>query len=170
MEINNQIAASQVGSGAIPGMDEDYVGPSIRCVLFELDSEIYGVNVKKVKEVLRVSTIRPVPGTEEQVLGVINVRGVIVTILDLRRFFGIQPKDHDDLSRIIIFELDEDQMVGVLVDSVMEVKDIPEDKFDTVTGKDTNRVAGRHIQAIAHYNDNVVILIDIDSMFEEIDD
>ncbi len=169
MELTNQASAAEQ-AGAFPGMDEDFVGPTVRCVLFQLDSEIYGVNVKRIKEVLRVSTIRPVPGTEEQVLGVINVRGVIVTILDLRRFFGIQPKEHDDLSRIIILELDEDKMVGILVDSVMEVKDIPEDKFDTVTaGKETNRVAGRHIQAIAHYNDNVVILIDIDSMFEEVD-
>jgi len=169
MELTNQVSMTEQQE-AFPGMDEDFVDPTMRCVLFQLDSEIYGVNVKRIKEVLRVSTIRPVPGTDEQVLGVINVRGVIVTILDLRRFFGIQPKEHDDLSRMIILELDEDKMVGILVDSVMEVKDIPENKFDTVAaGKETNRVAGRHIQAIAHYNDNVVILIDIDSMFEEVE-
>ena len=169
MEFTNQTTMLEQPT-SMPDLDDEVIGPTMRCVLFQLDSEIYGVDVKRIKEVLRVSTIRPVPGTEAQVLGVINVRGVIVTILDLRRFFGIQPKEHDDLSRIIIFELSEDQMVGVLVDSVMEVKDIPEDKFDTITtGKESKRVDSRHIQAIAHYNDNVVILIDIDSMFGEIE-
>lgn len=164
MELLNEANAQEAGS-AFPGAEDEFLGPSIRCVLFQLDSEIYGVNVKRIKEVLRVNTIRPVPGTTEEILGVINVRGVIVTILDLRRFFGIEPKPFDDLSRIIIFELDEDRMVGVLVDSVMEVKDIPEKRFDTITSSRDNN---RHIQAIAHFNDNVIILIDIDSMFAEV--
>ncbi|MDX1795226.1 MAG: chemotaxis protein CheW [Hydrogenovibrio sp.] len=142
---------------------EKYSGPSIRCVLFELDSEIYGINVKKIREVLRVGAIRKVEGSDFNVLGIINVRGVIVTVVDTRLSYGISPKPIDDLSRIIIVELDNDHIVGMLVDCVLEVKDIPEKQFESMSS--TKEGASRYLQGIAHYNGNVIILIDVDSMF-----
>ncbi|KDN94801.1 chemotaxis protein CheW [Hydrogenovibrio marinus] len=143
---------------------EKYSGPSIRCVLFELDSEIYGINVKKIREVLRVGSIRKVEGSGYNVLGVINVRGVIVTVVDTRLSYGISPKAIDDLSRIIIVELDDDNIVGMLVDCVLEVKDIPEKQFESMSA--TKEGASRYLQGIAHFNGNVIILVDVDSMFK----
>lgn len=142
---------------------EQYAGPSIRCVLFNLDSEVYGINVKKIREVLRVGSIRKVEGSAHNVLGVINVRGVIVTVVDTRATYGIQPKEVDDFSRIIIVEMDTDNLVGMMVDCVMEVKDIPEKQFESIST--TKEGASRYLQGIAHFNGNVVILIDVDSMF-----
>lgn len=142
---------------------EKYSGPSIRCVLFNLDSEVYGINVKKIREVLRVGSIRKVEGSAPNVLGVINVRGVIVTVVDTRTTYGIAPKEIDDFSRIIIVELDTDHLVGMMVDCVMEVKDIPEKRFEPMSA--TKEGASRYLQGIAHFNGNVVILIDVDSMF-----
>lgn len=143
--------------------DEKYSGPNIRCVLFNLDSEVYGINVRKIREVLRVGNIRRVEGAAFNVLGVINVRGVIVTVVDTRKTYGLAVKPVDDLSRIIIVELDSDIIVGMMVDSVMEVKDIPEKQFEPMSS--TKEGASRYLQGIAHYNGDVIVLIDVDSMF-----
>ena len=145
--------------------DDKYSGPSIRCVLFELSGETYGINVKKIREVLRVGTIRKVEGSPHNVLGVINVRGVIVTVIDTRSFYGLPSRPVDDLSRIIIVELDSDNIVGMMVDCVQEVKDIPEKQFESMSA--TKEGASRYLQGIAHFNGNVIILIDVDSMFNE---
>ena len=148
-------------------MDDDsgYLGPSVRCVLFMLEDEIYGIHVKKIREVLRVGAIRQVAGTPLSVLGVINVRGVIVTVLDTRLLYEMDSTEITDYSRIIIVELDEDQTVGLMVDFVMEVKDIPENKFEALSSTKEN--ASRYIQGIAHFQENVIILIDVDNMFAE---
>jgi len=145
--------------------DNDYDVNYVRCVLFRLDAEAYGVNVQRVREVLRVGEIRPVPGSPGNVLGVINVRGVIVTILDTRSFFKLYSADITDFSRIIIIE-EGDQVLGLLVDEVKEVRDISEDRIDPVgtIGEDNNN---RLIQGVAHVPDEgVVIIIDPERFFE----
>lgn len=151
------------------GMEEDasYLGPSARCVLFTLEDEIYGIHVKKIREVLRVGKIREVAGTPANVLGVINVRGVIVTVVDTRIIYGMPPKPVTDLSRIIIVEIDDENTVGMMVDFVMEVKDIPESKFEALSSTKEN--ASRYIQGIAHYQDNVIILVDVDNMLMQLE-
>jgi len=146
--------------------DSGYVGPSARCVLFTLEDETYGIHVKKIREVLRVGSIRDVAGTPSNVLGVINVRGVIVTVTDARAMFGMGSKEITDHSRIIIVELDEEHTVGLMVDFVMEVRDIPESKFEALSTTKEN--ASRYIQGIAHFQDSVIILIDVDNMFSEL--
>ncbi|BCN93012.1 chemotaxis protein CheW [Thiomicrorhabdus immobilis] len=143
--------------------EDEYTGPSARCVLFTMENEIYGIHVKKIREVLRVGKIRKVEGSDYQILGVINVRGVIVTVVDTRILFGMPSKEITDLSRIIIVELDDERTVGMLVDFVMEVKDIPENRFEALSTTKDN--ASKYIQSIAHFEDNVIILIEVDNMF-----
>lgn len=141
--------------------DQDYDGSYVRCVLFRLDSESYGVNVQNVREVLRVGEIRPVPGCPFDVLGVINVRGVIVSVLDSRQYFKLSSAPITDLSRIIIVE-QQGQALGLLVDEVKEVRDIQEQGIDAIgaVGDDSSN---RMIQGVTHSVDEGVIII-IDSM------
>jgi len=164
MNLENEVpsTASNLSADDMSG-DSAYLGPSARCVLFALDNEVYGIQVKKIREVLRVGTIRKVAGAAYGVLGVINVRGVIVTVVDSRTLYSMPTREIDDLSRIIIIELDEERTVGILVDFVIEVKDIPESKIESLSASKEN--ASRHIQGIAHFQDNVIILIDVDNMF-----
>jgi purine-binding chemotaxis protein CheW len=145
--------------------DQDYEGSYLRCVLFKLETEKYGINVQRVREVLRVGEIRPVPGCPFDVLGVINVRGVIVTVLDTRQFFKLYSGAVTDLSRIIIIE-QQDQVLGLLVDEVEEVRDIQENHIDSVgaIGDDSNN---RMIQGIAHVgNEGVIIIIEPEQFFD----
>lgn len=142
--------------------DDDFDVNTIRCVLFHLDNETYGIPVKKIREVLRVGEIRKVPGSPSSVIGVINVRGIIVTVVDARTSFNLPNTEIDDQSRIIIVEIEEDLIVGLMVDQVREVIDIPENRFDSSATRDGN---SRFIQSIAHFQDSVIILVDIDNMF-----
>ncbi|MFT4725261.1 MAG: purine-binding chemotaxis protein CheW, partial [Colwellia sp.] len=98
-------------------VDNDEV---LQWVTFKLDSETYGINVMQVQEVLRYSEIAPVPGAPTYVLGIINLRGNVVTVIDTRQRFGLKPADISDNTRIVIIEA-EKQVIGILVDSVAEV-------------------------------------------------
>lgn len=163
MEMAKETQSTSLSSMTVMGDEDEYTGPSARCVLFTMENEIYGVHVKKIREVLRVGTIRKVEGADYHILGVINVRGVIVTVVDTRILFGMPSKEITDYSRIIIVELDDERTVGMLVDFVMEVKDIPENRFEALSATKEN--ASKYIQSIAHFEDNVIILIEIDNLF-----
>lgn len=150
---------------AAEAAEEEAIGPMQRCVLFNLDREIYGIDVSNIREVLRVGRIRNVPGSYEKILGVINVRGVIVTVVDMRRMIDVPVSDITDRSRIIIVELDEDRLVGLLVDNVLEVRDIPEKRIEPLgAGQEES---SRYIQGIAHYMNKVIILVDVFNLVDE---
>ena len=74
--------------------------PVMRWVTFRLENEKYGINVMQVQEVLRVTEIAPVPGAPDYVLGIINLRGNVVTVIDTRKRFGLHSKDVDEATRI----------------------------------------------------------------------
>ena len=85
--------------------------PVLQWVTFRLDNETYGINVMQVQEVLRYSEIAPVPGAPSYVLGIINLRGNVVTVIDTRQRFGRAPAPVSDNTRIVIIEADR-QVIG----------------------------------------------------------
>ncbi|MEK1843333.1 MAG: chemotaxis protein CheW, partial [Pseudomonas sp.] len=93
--------------------------PILQWVTFKLDNETYGINVMRVQEVLRYTEIAPVPGAPSYVLGIINLRGNVVTVIDTRQRFGLMNAEISDNTRIVIIEADK-QVVGIMVDSVAE--------------------------------------------------
>ena len=103
-------------SASAQGSDD----PILQWVTFKLDNETYGINVMRVQEVLRYTEIAPVPGAPSYVLGIINLRGNVVTVIDTRQRFGLDTVEVSDNTRIVIIEADK-QVVGIMVDSVAEV-------------------------------------------------
>jgi len=101
-----------------------------RWVTFQLADEIYGINVMQVQEVLRLSEVAQVPGAPPAVMGIINLRGNVVTVIDTRELFNLSANDLTDQSRIMIVECNK-VTVGLLVDSVAEVVNIDNDEIDT---------------------------------------
>lgn len=131
-------------------------------VTFKLSNETYGINVLDVREVLRVSDITPVPGVPHYVLGMINLRGNVVTVLDARRRFGLEPKKPDELSRIVIIESDE-QVVGILVDAVAEVVYLRSSEIEpapNVGGEE----AAKHIHGVHSRGGDLLILLDVSKL------
>ena len=92
----------------------------LQWVTFKLETEVYGINVMQVQEVLRYSEIAPVPGAPDYVLGIINLRGNVVTVIDTRSRFGLESCEVTDNTRVVVIE-SEKQVIGILVDSVAEV-------------------------------------------------
>ncbi len=136
--------------------------PVLQWVTFRLRDEIYGINVMGVKEVLRYTEIAPVPGAPSYVLGIINLRGNVVTVIDTRERFALPSGELTDQSRIVIIEADE-HVVGVLVDSVAEVVYLRQSEIET-TPNVGNEESAKFIQGVCHKNDELLILVDVDKM------
>ena len=132
-------------------------------VTFRLDDEKYGIDVMLVREVLRESEIAPVPGAPHYVLGIINLRGNVVPVIDTRRRFGLAPKAMDEDSRIIIVELAE-QWVGMVVDAVAEVMDVPISQVER-TPDVGNDQSSRFIQGVSRQEEELLILVELDQLF-----
>ena len=134
-------------------------------VTFYLDSEKYGINVMSVQEVLRITDIAPVPGAPHYVLGIINLRGNVVTVIDTRTRFGLSEKESDDATRIVIIE-SENQVIGILVDSVAEVVDLRKSDIET-TPNVGNDESSKYIQGVSSQGEQLLILIDVDKLLTE---
>mgnify|MGYP001201355817 CR=1 FL=1 len=93
-------------------------------VTFLVNNETYGIEVLKVKEIVGMTTITPVPNSEKYLKGVINLRGIVVPVIDLRLKFNIPEKEYDSFTVILIIE-HRDSLVGVIVDSVSDVITAP---------------------------------------------
>ncbi len=138
---------------------------TIQWVTFRLDGEKYGINVVQVQEVLRITEIAPVPGAPDYVLGIINLRGNVVTVIDTRNRFGLPSKDTDDDSRIVIIETDE-HAIGILVDSVAEVVDLYESEIESAPN--VGKAEGsRYIQGVVSRDNQLLILVDLNRFLSD---
>jgi len=137
----------------------------LQWVTFRLGNETYGLNVMQVREVLRYSEISPVPGAPSYVIGIINLRGNVVTVIDTRERFGLQTTELTDDTRIVILESD-NQVVGILVDSVAEVVYLKASEIETAPNVG-NDESSRYIQGVCHKNDELLILIEIAKLLTE---
>ncbi|MCA8967104.1 MAG: chemotaxis protein CheW [Planctomycetes bacterium] len=136
--------------------------PVSQWVTFSLADETYGIDVMQVQEVLRVSEIAPVPGAPPYVLGIVNLRGSVVTVIDTRARFGLPSRDPDDAARIVIIEADK-QVVGMLVDGVAEVVEIRQSAIES-TPNVGNDDSARYIQGVYSQDDGLLILVDLNKL------
>lgn len=128
-------------------------------VSFVIENEEFGVDILKVQEIIRTVEITRVPKAPNFVEGVINLRGKIVPVIDLRKRFGIAEKEHDNETRIVVVEL-VDKVVGFLVDRVKEVirveKSVIEPPPELTTSIDSNYITG-----VAKLQDRLLILLEL---------
>lgn len=142
----------------------------LQWVTFKLENETYGVNVMQVQEVLRYSDIAPVPGAPSYVLGIINLRGSVVTVIDTRSRFGLMSADVTDNTRVVIIESDK-QVIGILVDSVAEVVYMKASEIELAPNVGTDESA-KFIKGVCNRESELLILVDLDKLLsdEEWDD
>ncbi|MBO9491757.1 chemotaxis protein CheW [Endozoicomonas sp. G2_1] len=137
----------------------------LQWVTFKLDSETYGINVMQVQEVLRYSEIAPVPGAPGYVLGIINLRGNVVTVIDTRSRFGLMPAEITDNTRVVIIE-SEKQVIGILVDSVAEVVYLKASDID-VAPNVGNEESAKFIQGVSNRDGELLILVDLNKLLTD---
>jgi purine-binding chemotaxis protein CheW len=136
---------------------------------FTLAEEEYGIGILKIKEIIGMMSITTVPQTPEFVKGVINLRGKVIPVMDLRLRFGMEEMDYTERTCIVVVEIEGTSgtvMIGVVVDSVSEVLNIKgEDVEETPTfGAKLNM---DYILGMAKMEGGVKILLDIDRVLSE---
>ena len=139
--------------------------PILQWVTFRLAGETYGVNVMQVQEVLRYTEIAPVPGAPDYVLGIINLRGNVVTVIDTRNRFGLSNGELTDNTRIVIIE-SEGHVIGILVDSVAEVVYLRQSEVETAPNVGNDESA-KFIQGVCHKNEELLILIELNKLLTD---
>lgn len=139
--------------------------PVFKCVTFCLGDETYGIDVLQVREVLRMTDIAPVPGAPAQVLGVINLRGSVVTVVDARKSLRMAAKAADDAARIVVAEVDE-HVVGLAVDAVTEVLELRRSMVESPPNVG-NEERSRYIAGVVNHPGGLLILVDITKMLSE---
>lgn len=137
----------------------------LQWVTFKLANETYGINVMLVQEVLRYSEIAPVPGAPLYVLGIINLRGNVVTVIDTRSRFGLEPCDVTDNTRVVVIE-SEKQVIGILVDSVAEVVYLKASEIDDAPNVGNDESA-QFIQGVSNREGELLILVDLDKLLSD---
>ncbi|MBT8763168.1 purine-binding chemotaxis protein CheW [Desulfohalobiaceae bacterium Ax17] len=134
----------------------------LQLVTFNIGDEEFGVEILKVQEIIRMLEITRVPKAPDFVEGVINLRGKVIPIIDLRKRFGMDSKVHDKNTRIIVIEIN-NMIVGFIVDSVSEVLRIPADTVEppppVVAGLDSEYISG-----VGKLDDRLLILLDLDRL------
>ncbi|RQD67777.1 MAG: chemotaxis protein CheW [Tindallia sp. MSAO_Bac2] len=133
-------------------------------VIFRLDQESYGVPINYVEIIEKVTAITRVPNSSDYVLGVINLRGEIVPVIDLRKRFNLPDSSITDESRIIILTVDY-MTVGILTDSSSEVLNIPKSQIEN-TGTVLSIVDEASIEGIGKVDDRMIILLDIHAILD----
>jgi purine-binding chemotaxis protein CheW len=137
----------------------------LQLVSFNLGKEEFGIDILKVQEIIRMIQITVVPNSKSFISGVINLRGRIIPVMDLRARLAMQPKDSDNNTRIIVVSLLENT-IGFIVDSVSEVLRIPA----SVTEAPPSIVAGirsDYITSVAKLADRILILLDLEKVITE---
>jgi len=140
----------------------------LRYLTFELDREVYAIPILKVKEIVGLRDITPLPQTPPSVVGVINLRGTIIPIVDLRIRFGLGPLPMSKQTSIVVLDVchqGDPLPMGVIVDRVHEVQAIPDEKVSQLTGLDT-RLKARYVRGVADTPAGLRILIDVDQVLD----
>ena len=137
----------------------------IQWVTFRLANETYGINVMQVQEVLRISEIAPVPGAPHYVLGIINLRGNVVTVVDTRIRLGLETSEMTDSTRIVIIE-GAKHVVGILGGCVSAVVDLAASDVEKATNVG-NEESAKDRQGVASRGDEQLILVNLNKLLTD---
>jgi purine-binding chemotaxis protein CheW len=141
------------------------MGEEKKVIVFALGQEEYGVEVEKVRTIERMVPLTRVPKTPSFIKGVINLRGVVVPILDLRARFGLETKEYNDQTRIIIVS-SEDIEVGMIVDSASDVLDIDTDAIENPP-EIVGGIKSKYLHGIAKVNERLLVLLNLEQVLDK---
>ncbi len=142
--------------------EQEYANSEIQLVIFKLGREEYGVSILQVQEIKRITEITRVPHTPEYIKGVINLRGSVLPVLDLKRRLNLPQEQSTENTRIIIVKVQEIS-VGMIVDAVSEVMTINQENIDSpdvVAGS----VSANYLSGVGKLEDRLLILLNLEEI------
>lgn len=137
----------------------------IQLVTFKIAEEEFGVDILKVQEIIRMMPITRVPNSPSFVEGVINLRGKVIPVIDMRKRFGIDSCSHDNDTRIGVMDL-QGQVVGFVVDAVREVLRINESTVEPPPAV-VSGIGSEYMRGVGKLDDRLLILLDLDKLLNE---
>ena len=135
----------------------------LQCVTFLIGKETYGVDVMQAKEIMYLMEITEVPNTSPFMKGVIDLRGLIVPLVDTRIKFKLEPKEYNEDTVIIILEL-KDRLIGIIVDSVSDVLSLSTDEIQDPEHF-SNEIENDYVSGIAKIDEKLIIILDVNKIF-----
>ena len=131
-------------------------------ISFIVGEEEYGLGILKVKEVIRIREITRIPKAPTFVKGIINLRGDVIPIIDLREKFGLNQKEYTSMTRVIVVEV-EGKLIGMVVDAVSQVIRVPSDQIEPpppVVGG----LSEEYIKGVGKIGERLIILLNIEKI------
>ena len=148
------------------GAKAEYTGNEIQIVTFRLGKETFGVRVKDIREIVKLENMTRVPQMPVFIEGVMNLRGQITTVIDLKKLMEIPGTEtNPGYSRIIVAEIADGQL-GLVVDSVREVMRVPPDSITEPPKMVSSQKAARFLAGICRLPDQLILLIDISRILD----
>ncbi len=144
--------------------DEVRVLKGGKFLTFYLGDEEYALEVLKVQEIIGLMPITPVPKTPVSVLGIINLRGQVIPVMDLRSKFGMESVAHDELTCIVVIQVS-DVLVGILVDRVNEVSDLEDSNLQEMPEINAGTMSDC-LLGVGKIDDRVLMLLNIESVLD----
>jgi len=140
-----------------------------RFLSFVLQNEVFCIEILKIKEIMAMTEVTAIPQTPAFLKGVLNLRGQILPVIDLRLKFGMPPQAYTDRTCIVIVELTTEgdrSLMGIVVDSIKEVVSIPEEKITKMPYINA-RIKSEFIKGISETGDTIKIVLDITKVLTE---
>ena len=135
-------------------------------VCVRIGKETFGVDIFAVREIVKAQEITTVPGTTDYVLGIINLRGKIISVMDLAARLGLGTASVDRASRILVVDLDE-FTVGFLVDAATEVLKLPDESIDSAPEELKNTIHDDYLEGIGKLDDRLVIILNLSNLLSD---
>src|SRR5215468_12369215 len=139
--------------------------PIIQLVGFRLDNEDYAIAITKIQEIILMKPITRIPQVPDFIEGLINLRGSVIPIVNLRKRFGLPPREVDDETRTIVVNI-HDKTVGCIVDAVTQVMRINRDQIQPPP-LSVLSVSHQYVAGLARLEDRLLIILDIERLFDE---
>lgn len=132
---------------------------SFQIVSFTVGKEEYGVHIEDVQEIVRMPSITRLPQTESFIKGVINLRGNVIPVIDMRERFGMEKTEYTGTTRVIVVKMEE-KLVGMIVDTVSQVLELSQDDVSDPP-EIIHGLSREYIEGIGRVNDAMIILLRI---------
>ena len=138
-------------------------GDELQLVVFNIGTEEFGVEIMNVQEIIRMTNITKIPQASGYVKGIINLRGRIIVVINLNVIMGMESKENNENTRIIVADLGETVM-GFIVDSVSEVIRLPESNVEPAPAVIANKIGTEYVRGVGKMQDRLLILLDLDKI------
>lgn len=136
----------------------------LQLVSFKMVGETYALPILDVKEIIRLAEVTPVPNAPHFVEGVLNLRGQILPVVDLRKRFNLPAQEATDSTRIMVIEIGEN-FIGLIVDAVEEVLRIPSMDVAPPPPMVSKGIGSEYLKGITHQRNRMIVLVDIQRVF-----